>query len=97
MMYALGVALHGPSEHYPRPDAEGEPQCTRDRLDQHALAPCRHAHFLHCVPDALALWTTDGLLARGRLRLTAALYEILPPPPALSLRRVAVGSVQLDA
>ena len=36
----------------------------------------RHAamhHFLHCVPDALALWTTDGLLARGRLRLTAAL------------------------
>ena len=31
-MYALGVALQGASEHYPRPDAEGEPQCTRDRL-----------------------------------------------------------------
>ena len=29
-MYALGVALQGASEHYPRPDAEGEPQGTRD-------------------------------------------------------------------
>ena len=56
-----------------RPDAECEPQCTRDRLDQNALAPCRRAHFLHCAPDALALRTTDGLLARGCLRLTAPL------------------------
>ena len=46
-MYALGVALHGPSEHYPRPDAEGEPQCTRDRLV--ILSKCFGAMLTSCI------------------------------------------------
>eukprot|EP00973_Karenia_brevis_P029745 4104455-Karenia_brevis.AAC.1 len=52
-MYALGVTLHGPSEHYLRPDAEGEPQCTRGRLV--ILSKCFGAMLTSCVVF-LTLW-----------------------------------------
>ena len=86
-MYALGVALHGPSEHYPRPDAEGEPQCTRDRLV--ILSKCSHGanQINNLAPGLLAACSRSGHS-----------FEIVRTlRPALSLCQVAVGSVQLDA
>eukprot|EP00973_Karenia_brevis_P003085 423778-Karenia_brevis.AAC.1 len=51
-MYALGVALHGPSEHDRRPDAEGEPQCTRVVPDCAAAHPAMRA----CMRRSMATW-----------------------------------------
>ena len=58
-MYARGVVLHGPSEHYPRPDAECEPQCTRDRLV--ILSRCfgcaaAHPTMRACMRRSMATW-----------------------------------------
>ena len=58
-MFARGVALHGPSEHYPRPDVECEPQCTRDRLV--ILSRCfgcaaAHPTMRACMRRSMATW-----------------------------------------